>query len=65
MSVAMGLLAFYALAGLCTAFVFVTFGVTRVMPASFTIGARVLIWPGAFALWPYVLYRWFTSGRQR
>ena len=70
MSIAMLLffiIALYALIGLCTAATFVTFGVDRALPTpmSFTFGARALIVPGAFALWPYVLYRWLTSGRWR
>ena len=58
--------AFYAIVGLCTAAAFVTFGVTRVLgaPTSMTAGARILIFPGAAALWPYVLLRWLKSGRQ-
>lgn len=56
----------YIVAGLCTAAAFVTFGVTRALdvPASMTSGARILIFPGAVALWPYVLRRWLKSGRQ-
>jgi hypothetical protein len=70
MSILMALgygLAAYAAAGVCIAAAFVTFGVTRAFaePTSATIGARVLIFPGAAALWPYVLYRWLTSGRRR
>ena len=39
--------------------------VTRVLgePAPVTTGARVLIFPGAAALWPYVLVRWLKSSR--
>ena len=32
-------------------------------PAPVTTGARVLIFPGAAALWPYVLVRWLKSSR--
>jgi hypothetical protein len=55
----------YALAGLVTALTFVTKGVTQVLPhpAPVTIGARILLIPAAAALWPYVLYRWRSSGR--
>jgi hypothetical protein len=28
-----------------------------------TIGARILVLPGAAALWPYVLVRWLKSRR--
>lgn len=54
------LLALYALAGILTAVAFVTFGVAQVLPAGtpVTIGARLLLLPGAAALWPYVLLRW-------
>jgi hypothetical protein len=53
-------LAIYALAGVVTALAFVSVGISQVlhppMPAS--LGARILLLPGAFALWPYVLIRW-------
>jgi hypothetical protein len=56
-------LALYALIGLATAVAFVTFGVTQVLPASATVtpGARILLLPGAAALWPFVLARWLKS----
>jgi hypothetical protein len=55
----------YALAGLVTALTFVTKGVMQVSPhpAPVTIGARILLIPAAAAMWPYVLYRWRSSGR--
>jgi hypothetical protein len=54
----------YAIAGVCIALTFVTMGVDRVMaPASFTLGARVLILPGTAALWPYVMLRWLRGTR--
>ena len=56
-------LALYAATGLATALAFVTFGVTRVQPASVSLGARILILPGAAALWPYVLFRWLKAQR--
>ena len=54
------LLALYAVVGAVTALAFVTFGISRVLPAGtpVTVGARVLLWPGAALLWPYVLIRW-------
>ena len=57
-----GLLA-YGIVGMLTALAFVTFGVVRVLPhpVPVTIGARILLIPGAAALWPYVLYRWAKS----
>jgi hypothetical protein len=58
-------LALYAAAGIAVAAAFVAFGVTRVLPGSVpvSVGARILIFPGAAALWPYVLVRWLTSSR--
>ena len=44
------------------ALAFAAFGITRVQPASVSLGARVLILPGALALWPYVLLRWIKAG---
>jgi len=55
------LLALYAAIGVVTALAFVTFGVTRVQPASMTVPARILLLPGAAALWPYVLARWIRA----
>jgi hypothetical protein len=56
-------LALYAAAGVAIGVAFVLFGVTRVLaePAPVTIGARILLFPGAAALWPYVLMRWLRS----
>jgi len=54
-------LALYAAIGVVTALAFVAFGVTRVQPASVSLGARILILPGAAALWPYVLARWLKA----
>jgi hypothetical protein len=56
-------LALYAAIGIVTAVAFVTFGVTRVLPepAPVSLGARILILPGAAALWPYVLARWIKA----
>ena len=41
------------------------FGVTRVLPEPLpvTVGARILLFPGAALLWPYVLARWLKSLR--
>ena len=54
-------LALYAAVGAATALAFVTFGVTRVQGAPMSLGARILILPGAAALWPYVLTRWLKT----
>jgi hypothetical protein len=58
-------LALYAATGVAVAGAFVVLGVARVLPepAPVTVGARILIFPGAAALWPYVLVRWLTSHR--
>ena len=58
-------LALYAAAGVAVAAAFVVFGVARVLPepAPVTVGARILIFPGAAALWPYVLIRWLKARR--
>ena len=55
-------LALYAALGAVTASAFAAFGVTRVQPAPMSLGARLLILPGAAALWPYVLIRWLKAG---
>jgi hypothetical protein len=44
-------LVLYAAAGVAIAAAFLVFGVTRVL------------FPGAAALWPYVLIRWLRSSR--
>jgi hypothetical protein len=64
-TVLVGALALYVAVGLATALAFVIFGVTRVQPAPVTVGARVLLLPGAAALWPLVLSRWLKSRRAR
>lgn len=56
-------LAVYAAIGIVTALTFAAFGVTRVQPANVSLGARILILPGAAALWPYVLMRWRRAAR--
>ena len=58
-------LALYAAAGFAVAVAFLVFGVTRVLPepAPVTLGARIMLFPGTAALWPYVLIRWLKSYR--
>ena len=58
-------LALYAAAGVAIAAAFVVFGVTRVLPEPLpvTVGARILLFPGAALRWPYVLARWLKSLR--
>jgi hypothetical protein len=48
----------YVAAGIAVA---LTVGVTRVQPMPVTLGARILLLPGAFALWPLVAARWRQS----
>jgi hypothetical protein len=53
----------YAVAGVVIAVAFLAFGVTRVLhtPASVTLGARIVLFPGAVVLWPYILIRCLKS----
>ena len=55
----------YAAVGIVVALAFVLVGVTRVQPMPVTVGARILLWPGAFVLWPWVAARWLSSGGTR
>jgi hypothetical protein len=55
------LLAAYAAVGIVAALAFVTVGVTQVQPLPVTVGARILLLPGAFVLWPCVVARWLKS----
>ena len=57
-------LGLYVLLGIVTAAAFVSVGVTQVLPYSMSAGARILVFPGAAALWPYVLVRWLKSRRR-
>ena len=50
--------------GVLAALAFASFGVSRVQSAPVSLGARILILPGAAALWPYVLTRWLTAVRR-
>jgi hypothetical protein len=58
-----GVLVAYVAIGFIAALAFIAVGVVRVQPAPVTIGARVLLLPGATALWPLVLTRWFSAQR--
>lgn len=58
-----GLFLTYAAAGILTALAFALFGAQRVVRSSFSPGARILLVPGAFALWPYILFRWLKAAR--
>lgn len=52
---------FYLLTGVLIGFAFVMFGVLRVQAAPVTVGARILLLPGAAALWPLVLSHWLKA----
>lgn len=54
-------IALYAAVGAAVAAAFVIIGVTRVQAAPVSPGARILLLPGAAALWPYVLLRWIRA----
>ena len=58
-------LALYAAMGVAIAAAFLVFGVTRVLPepVPVTLGARIMLFPAAAALWPYVLIRWLKSSQ--
>lgn len=60
-------LAAYALAGAAVALAFVARGADVALgePATLTAGARILLLPGAFLLWPLVLVRWLGAGGRR
>lgn len=59
----LGLFLIYVAAGFLTALAFVFYGASRLVPSSFTPGARILFIPGAFALWPYIVFRWLKASR--
>ena len=59
------LLVAYAAVGSLVALAFVIVGVTRVQPMPVTVGARILLLPGAFVLWPLVVARWLKSRGSR
>ncbi len=60
-------LVLYAALGVVTALAFVSFGIAQVLqpPVPVTLGARILLLPGCFALWPYILIRWHRARRRR
>ena len=55
------LLAVYGVVGIAVALAFVTVGIVQVQPMQVTVGARILLLPGAFVLWPLVVARWHKS----
>ena len=58
-----GALAGYLVLGLAFALVFGAWGVVAIDPAARGMPrlARLLIVPGAAALWPLLLWKWFTQ----
>jgi hypothetical protein len=53
--------------GLLFAALFVSYGVTRILtpPRQVSIGARLILAPGAALLWPLLLYLWVRTGERR
>jgi len=58
------LLGVYGALGVMFAIAFVTAGVDRIDPVAktSTLGFRIMIFPGAAALWPLLLTRWIKGG---
>lgn len=61
------LFASYGLVGTIVALAFAAFGAGRLLPQPSPISApaRILLIPGAFILWPYLVLRWLRGGRSR
>jgi hypothetical protein len=55
------LLIAYSAVGIVVALAFVTIGVAQVQAMPVTVGARILLLPGAFVMWPLVLSRWLRT----
>lgn len=62
----LSLAAGYAGVGAAIGAAFVLFGAGRVDPAArgASWGVRLLLWPGAAALWPWIIARWLGAGRR-
>jgi hypothetical protein len=60
-------LAVYGLAGAVFAIAFVRFGIRRIDPVAehAPLGFRLIVMPGAAALWPLLLGRWWKATRSR
>ena len=58
-----GALAVYGVAGAVFAIVFVTIGIQRVdsVAEHASLGFRLIVLPGAAALWPLLLVRWLRA----
>ena len=59
------LLLAYCATGMAAAVAFACVGASRIVASPITTGARILLIPGAFALWPYVIFRWLKARRSR
>ena len=59
------LIGVYAVIGVIFAVAFVAAGLTRIDDAakSSTLAFKLLIFPGAAALWPVLLIRWLSVGK--
>jgi hypothetical protein len=57
--------AVYGAVGFAVALAFVTIGVVQVQPMPVTVGARILLLPGALVLWPLVAARWLKTRARR
>jgi hypothetical protein len=57
-----GLGAAYIALGIVFAVPFLTLGIGRVDPAAArgTVGFRIIVFPGAVALWPLLARRWYS-----
>jgi len=60
-----GLFVAYVAVGVLTTLAFVLWGAARLVRSPMTPGARLLLIPGAFVLWPYILFRWLKFGMAR
>jgi len=62
-----GALAVYGFAGAVFAVAFVVFGIHRIDPVAehAPLGFRLIVIPGAAALWPLLLNRWLRARRSR
>jgi hypothetical protein len=59
------LLIAYVAVGIAVAIAFVTIGIAQVQAMPVTVGARILLLPGALVLWPLVVSRWLRSRGSR
>ncbi len=56
-------LVLYVGIGVATALAFVTCGVAQVAHAPMTLGARILVLPGATVFWPLIIASWRKARR--